>query len=112
MRVCVAVGVLGGLALAGLAVYLFTIGLDEAGKTASVVSAFVGLIGLALSFFGLVRSRPQIHNSRPIPADVKNVIEGPAINTIQARTVTYYNGSSSPGHKNRGYQFEKLRRSK
>lgn len=69
-------GVLCGcLLLAGLAGYLVAVGLDGADKIASVISAFVGLVGLALGVFELLR-RPA-----DLPA-VSNTYSGDVSGTV------------------------------
>ncbi|MET8869252.1 hypothetical protein ABZW11_40520 [Nonomuraea sp. NPDC004580] len=46
------------VALAGLVVYVARAGLDEADKLAGVIGAFVGLAGLGVSVYGMVRGDP------------------------------------------------------
>ncbi|GAA3134364.1 hypothetical protein [Nonomuraea salmonea] len=46
------------VALAGLVVYVARAGLDEADKLAGVIGAFVGLAGLGVSVYGVVRGDP------------------------------------------------------
>lgn len=52
------------LALAALAAYLAEVGLDRAGKLSDVIGAFVALIGLAVSGYGMV----QAHSSKAPPS--------------------------------------------
>ncbi|WP_214103911.1 hypothetical protein [Acrocarpospora catenulata] len=61
------VGLLTGLALAGLAAYFVKVGLDDADKTASVIGAFIGLIGLGLAGYGIVLSRQALLLSKAEP---------------------------------------------
>jgi hypothetical protein len=49
--------VVGGLALLGLGAWFVAAGLDRADKLASVIGAFVGLLGLGISGYALVLSR-------------------------------------------------------
>ncbi|MDH2424909.1 hypothetical protein [Sphaerisporangium sp. TRM90804] len=60
---------LAGLALVGAGTYFAIIGLDRADKLASVLSAFAGVAGLALSAYGLVlahrTTRPPAHAPPP-----------------------------------------------
>lgn len=50
-------GVVAVAVVVGLAVYFRAVGLDRADKTASVLGAFLGLAGLALSVYGVVGGR-------------------------------------------------------
>jgi hypothetical protein len=52
-----AVATIGGLALVGLGTYFVATGLDRADKLASVIGAFVGMIGLAVAMYGVVLAR-------------------------------------------------------
>ena len=49
--------IVGVLALAGLGVYFAASGLDKADKVASVIGAFVAVVSLAMSAYGLIRDR-------------------------------------------------------
>jgi hypothetical protein len=48
-------------------VYFGVVGLDEADKLASVIGAFVALVGLALSGYGLVQERRGAPTPSPSP---------------------------------------------
>jgi drug/metabolite transporter (DMT)-like permease len=50
-------GVLFVLAMVSLGGYFAAVGLDEADKVASVIGAFVGLVGLVLAGYGTVLAR-------------------------------------------------------
>jgi hypothetical protein len=52
------------LALAALGAYLAEVGLDRADKLADVIGAFVALIGLAMSGYGMV----QTHSAKALPS--------------------------------------------
>ncbi|MFC7717259.1 hypothetical protein [Nonomuraea recticatena] len=54
------VGLVAAAAVAGgLGVLLFTMDLDEADQLASVIGMFIGLAGLGVSIYGLVRGRSE-----------------------------------------------------
>lgn len=55
-------GAVTSVATAGLITYFAAVGLDEANKIASVISAIIGLAGLAVAVYGVLvahRSPPQ-----------------------------------------------------
>ncbi|WP_153534465.1 hypothetical protein [Actinomadura macrotermitis] len=49
--------VAGGVLLVGLGVVFVLVGLDKADKISSTLGVFIGLIGLALSVYGVVLAR-------------------------------------------------------
>jgi len=55
--------IVGGLILLGLGAYFVVVGLDRADKIASVIGAFVGLLGLCLSGYALVLTRRGLPQS-------------------------------------------------
>jgi hypothetical protein len=65
------------LALVGLGAYFGVVGLDEADKLASVIGAFVALVGLALSGYGLVQER----RGAPTPSPSPTAQQAPLANT-------------------------------
>jgi hypothetical protein len=68
-------GVLFVLAMVGLGAYFWAVGLDEADKVASVIGAFVGLVGLALAGYGTVLAR-RATPSPPTPGPSANAATG------------------------------------
>jgi hypothetical protein len=71
-------GALTAVATAGLGVYFTTVGLDKADKLASVIGAFIGLAGLALTAYGTITDRrpdqpPPVEST---PGAVHNEILG------------------------------------
>lgn len=74
--------------LAALGWYFIAVGLDRADKLASVLGAFVGLLGLGLAVYGVVSSRPEEAEPEPEPGDVHNEISGTVHgNAVQARDI-------------------------
>ncbi|GAA3937597.1 hypothetical protein GCM10023085_18700 [Actinomadura viridis] len=76
-------GAVAVAAVAGVAVYLASVGLDKADKWASVGGLFIGLAGLSLTVNGVVRARrtPEPEPPRgPQPGsgagDVRNEVRG------------------------------------
>ncbi|NUW34815.1 hypothetical protein HTZ77_25780 [Nonomuraea sp. SMC257] len=60
-RVLIWTGSLVALAaLAGLGIYLWRVGLDDADKLASVFGLFVALAGLAVALYGLIADRRAV----------------------------------------------------
>ena len=55
----------GGAALGGLGVFFAWVGLDAAGQWSDAIGVFVGLIGLAVSVYGVVLARQAV--TRPGP---------------------------------------------
>ncbi|MGW4797348.1 hypothetical protein ACWEPC_33510 [Nonomuraea sp. NPDC004297] len=53
-------------ALAGLGVYFWRVGLDDADKLASVIGVFVILAGLATAVHGLVTGRDKPREGEPV----------------------------------------------
>jgi hypothetical protein len=53
------------LALAGLGAYFVVVGLDKANKLAGIIGVFVGLAGLSLSVYGIMRKRDNAGNTSP-----------------------------------------------
>jgi hypothetical protein len=77
-------GVLGGLALVGLAVYLLTVGLERADKVASVIAAFAGLLSLGVGIVELMR-RSSARAARSEPTNlVSGIVTG---DVVQAHTI-------------------------
>ncbi|WP_326643591.1 hypothetical protein OG884_07750 [Streptosporangium sp. NBC_01755] len=83
-------------ALAALGWYFIAVGLDRADKLASVLGAFVGLLGLGLAVFGVVSSPPKDTVSsppkdtepEPEPGGVHNEISGTVHGSaVQARDI-------------------------
>ncbi|MFF4617730.1 hypothetical protein [Nonomuraea jabiensis] len=54
-------------AMAGLGVYFWRVGLDDADKLASVIGAFVALAGLGTAVYGLVTSPKQLEPQQGEP---------------------------------------------
>ncbi|MEU8377850.1 hypothetical protein [Streptosporangium sp. NPDC048865] len=74
--------------LVALGWYFIAVGLDRADKLASVLGAFVGLLGLGLAVYGAVSSRPEEADPEPEPGGVHNEISGTVHgNAVQARDV-------------------------
>lgn|GEM_PF-5478085 len=74
------------VALVALGWYFIAVGLDRADKLASVLGAFVGLLGLGLAIYGTVSSRPEA--TQPAPGGVHNEITGTVHGSaVQARDV-------------------------
>jgi hypothetical protein len=87
----VAIGSAGVLLLLGLTAYLVRVGLDKADKLASVVGAFVGLMGLALGIFESVRGGSKAAaptQSQAGDQSVSNSISGSVSgNVVQAKNI-------------------------
>ncbi|MGS2644174.1 hypothetical protein [Streptosporangium sp. LJ11] len=76
------------VALATLGWYFITVGLDRADKLASVLGAFVGLLGLGLAVYGAFSSRPEEAAPEPEAGGVHNEISGTVHgNAVQARDI-------------------------
>ncbi|MFF5114047.1 hypothetical protein [Streptosporangium sp. NPDC000509] len=74
------------VALAALGCYFIAVGLDRADKLASVLGAFVGLLGLGLAIYGTVSSHPEA--AQPEPGGVHNEISGTVHGSaVQARDI-------------------------
>lgn len=54
------------LVLAGLGAYFAIVGLDKANELAGIIGVFVGLAGLSLSVYGIVRERGNARNNSPM----------------------------------------------
>ncbi|MER5620205.1 hypothetical protein ABT061_04090 [Streptosporangium sp. NPDC002544] len=75
-------------ALIALGWYFIAVGLDRADKLASVLGAFVGLVGLGLAVFGVVSARPEDAEPGPESGGVHNEISGTVHgNAVQARDI-------------------------
>jgi hypothetical protein len=62
-----------GLVLLALGVFFVVAGLDRADKMASVVGAFVGVGGLAVSVFGMIQGRrPPAEKTSGITVEIGN----------------------------------------
>ncbi|MER5644351.1 hypothetical protein [Streptosporangium sp. NPDC002524] len=73
------------MALVALGWYFIAVGLDRADKLASVLGAFVGLLGLGLAVYGAVSSRPEDTAPEPGPGGFHNEISGTVHgNVVQA----------------------------
>lgn len=87
----------GGVALAGLGIAFLFAGLDDADKIASVIGAFVGLIGLALSGYGVILARrgstPQ---STPGAQRVKKVKAGQGVDVVDTVSGNVRFGAPAP----------------
>lgn len=83
-----AAGVLGGLVLVGLGIYLMTVGLDQADKLASVIGAFAGLASFSLGASQLVRQRSASRQADRDEFLINNTITGDVSgNVVQAHTI-------------------------
>lgn len=83
-------------ALAGLGVYFWHVGLDKADKLSSVIGAFIAVIGLAMSIFGLIHERRGDHR-----------LNAPAVSASGERSVAVEGNNSgiiSTGDNARGDQ--------
>lgn len=107
-RVWVGVGTVVTLLVSvGLIVYIVAVGLDEAVKLGSVVSAIVGLAGLAATFYGMQRGKREAANRlgdnqhRANPGGTYNTnISGSREFAVgdQARVSTHPSLEAPPGH--------------
>ncbi len=78
------------VALGALGWYFIAVGLDRADKLASVLGAFVGLLGLGLAVYGAVSSRREEAEPEPEPdpGALHNEISGTVHgNAVQARDI-------------------------
>ncbi|MEU7750128.1 hypothetical protein [Nonomuraea sp. NPDC049158] len=57
--------VVAGVAMAGLGVYFWRVGLDDADKLASVISVFVAMVGLGSAVYGLISDRSSKQPNTP-----------------------------------------------
>ncbi|GAA0821538.1 hypothetical protein GCM10009525_08520 [Streptosporangium amethystogenes subsp. fukuiense] len=71
-------------ALVALGWYFIAVGLDRADKLASVLGAFVGLLGLGLAVFGAVSSPPKDTESGGVHNEISGTVHG---NAVQARDI-------------------------
>lgn len=82
-----------GLTTLGLGIYLIQLGLDQALAVATVVGAFTGLIGLAVSVFGLIVAGAN-HTTREPGPTIRGSRIGAIVTIGRARKViTKDNGS-------------------
>jgi hypothetical protein len=82
-------GVLFAGAVVAMGVYFARVGLENADRTASVIGAFVGLTGLAVTAYGMIAG-PRPTASAPPPAgsgDTRNIIRGGTVHgpVVQGR---------------------------
>jgi uncharacterized membrane protein HdeD (DUF308 family) len=84
-----AVALAFGLALLGLGIYFFQIGLAKTEAVATILGAFAGLIGIALAVFALVPARSNSIGPGPAPQIITYI--GKYIKIFWARDVTINN---------------------
>jgi hypothetical protein len=94
-------GAVTAAAVVVLGVYFATVGLDKADKLASVLGAFIGVAGLALTIYGNVADRRS--STQDSPVSVHNQIgegtfHGPV---FQGRDYDHVDLTSSPGPRPR-----------
>jgi drug/metabolite transporter (DMT)-like permease len=70
--------VVGGVTLIGLGVLFVVAGLDKADKIASILGAFIGLVGLVLAGYGVVLARRALpeRSSQPRAAEPGQSVSG------------------------------------
>ncbi|MCD0453130.1 hypothetical protein LO762_28695 [Actinocorallia sp. API 0066] len=79
--------VAGGLAVAGLGAWFVKLGLDDADKAASVMGAFVSLLGLVVSGWSVVLARRALAVTPPAPGpEPAPASEEPRVSALGAGT--------------------------